>query len=79
MFAISIVLWALDMADFIMEIKLSFVVDPDLPLSARLGNARLFIFPNIAAIDALYAYMVSFPSGVILSANPTRYFTVPHR
>jgi hypothetical protein len=63
MFAISIVLWALDMADFIMEIKLSFIVDPDLPLSARLGNARLFIFPNIAAIDALYAYMVSFHSG----------------
>ncbi|KAJ7666218.1 hypothetical protein DFH06DRAFT_1386331, partial [Mycena polygramma] len=66
MFAISIVLWALDMADFIMEVKLSFIDDPDLPLSARLANARLFIFPNIAAIDALYSYMSLIGDGIII-------------
>jgi hypothetical protein len=62
MFAICIVLWALDLADFIGEVKLSFISNPELPISGRLARARLFIFPNIAAIDALYSYMVSFSS-----------------
>ncbi|KAJ6588884.1 hypothetical protein B0H19DRAFT_223446 [Mycena capillaripes] len=66
MFAICIVLWALDMADFIMEVKLSFIEDPDLPINARLGNARSFIFPNIAAIDALYSYMSLIGDGIII-------------
>jgi hypothetical protein len=62
MFFITVVLWALDLANFIMEAKLTLIVDSDLPLSTRLADARSFMFPLIAAIDALYAYLVSFAS-----------------
>ncbi|KAJ6524520.1 hypothetical protein B0H19DRAFT_1276479 [Mycena capillaripes] len=66
MFAISIVLWALDMADFIIEVKLSLIDDPDLPIGARLGNALASIFPKIAAIDALYSYMSLIGDAIII-------------
>ncbi|KAJ7631890.1 hypothetical protein DFH06DRAFT_1223167 [Mycena polygramma] len=66
MFAISVILWALDMADFIIEVKLSFIDDPDLPIGARLGNALSSIFPKIAAIDALYAYMSLIGDAIII-------------
>ncbi|KAJ7892780.1 hypothetical protein B0H14DRAFT_3427713 [Mycena olivaceomarginata] len=66
MFAICIVLWALDLADFIGEVKLSFISNPELPISGRLAGARLFIFPNIAAIDALYSYMSLIGDGIII-------------
>jgi hypothetical protein len=60
MFAVSVVLWALDVANFIMEMKLALIVDPDISLDARVGNAQSFIFRVAAAQDALYSYMVSF-------------------
>ncbi|KAJ6588716.1 hypothetical protein B0H19DRAFT_216713 [Mycena capillaripes] len=66
MFLIAVVLWALDLANFIMEAKLTLIVDPDLPLSTRLANARSFMFPLIAAIDALYAYMSLLGDAIIL-------------
>jgi len=34
MFIISVILWALDMANFIMEAKLTLIVNPDLPIDA---------------------------------------------
>ncbi|KAK7039490.1 hypothetical protein R3P38DRAFT_3467504 [Favolaschia claudopus] len=52
MFTICLVLWALDLADFIAE--------------GRLANARSFIFPNIAAIDALYSYLSLMGDGIII-------------
>ncbi|KAJ7778337.1 hypothetical protein B0H16DRAFT_884332 [Mycena metata] len=66
MFTISITLWCLDMANFIMEMKLSFISDPDLPLDARFDNALKFIFPLIAAVDALYSYMSLVGDGIII-------------
>ncbi|KAJ7485315.1 hypothetical protein FB451DRAFT_1554265 [Mycena latifolia] len=66
MFTISIVLWALDLTDFIMEVKLSLIDDSDLPLDARHANALAFIFPLAAAIDALYSYMSLLGDGIIL-------------
>ncbi|KAF8138072.1 hypothetical protein K438DRAFT_1996396 [Mycena galopus ATCC 62051] len=66
MFAISIVLWALDLADFIGEVKFSFLSNPELPISNRFANAGLFIFPNIAAIDALYSYMALIGDSIII-------------
>ncbi|KAJ7033701.1 hypothetical protein C8F04DRAFT_1103865 [Mycena alexandri] len=66
MFTISIILWCMDMANFIMEMKLSFISDPDLPLDARFDNALNFIFPLIAAIDALYSYMSLVGDGIII-------------
>ncbi|KAK7044676.1 hypothetical protein R3P38DRAFT_173962 [Favolaschia claudopus] len=66
MFAICLVLWALDLADFIAEVKLSFISNPELPIKGRLANARSFIFPNIAAIDALYSYLSLMGDGIII-------------
>ncbi|KAJ6524524.1 hypothetical protein B0H19DRAFT_1276482 [Mycena capillaripes] len=66
LFALSIVLWALDMTDFIMEVKLSLIDDPDLPIGARFDNASASIFPKIAAIDGLYSYMSLIGDGIII-------------
>ncbi|KAJ7185599.1 hypothetical protein C8R46DRAFT_1061163 [Mycena filopes] len=66
MFTIALVLWCMDMANFIMETKLSFIDNPDLSLDARLGNARKFIFPLLADIDALYSYMSLVGDGIII-------------
>ncbi|KAF8208016.1 hypothetical protein K438DRAFT_1813289 [Mycena galopus ATCC 62051] len=66
MFATSLVLWTLDMANFIIEVKLSFIEDPELALDARFGNALSSISPRLAATDALYAYMSLLGDAIII-------------
>jgi len=66
MFCIAVVLWILDLANFIMEAKLTLIVDPDLSLDAKLANAQGVMFPLIAAIDALYAYLSLLGDAIIL-------------
>ncbi|KAJ7754551.1 hypothetical protein B0H16DRAFT_1316373 [Mycena metata] len=66
MFMITVVLWALDMTTFIMQVKLTLVVNPELSLGTRFANAQSFIFPLIAAIDALYAYLSILGDAIII-------------
>ncbi|CAK5262001.1 unnamed protein product [Mycena citricolor] len=66
MFAVCVVLWALDMANFIMEVKLSMVIDLDLALDARFHNALAFILKLAAAQDALYSYLSLIGDAIII-------------
>ncbi|KAJ6595812.1 hypothetical protein DFH09DRAFT_1305591 [Mycena vulgaris] len=66
MFAISIILWTLDLANFIMEIKLIFVEDSGLSLDIRHSNAQAFIFRLLTAINALYSYMSLLGDAIII-------------
>ncbi|KAJ7108493.1 hypothetical protein C8R44DRAFT_884572 [Mycena epipterygia] len=66
MFAIAIVLWALDLANFIMEVKLTLIIDSDLSLDSRLGNALSFVFRLAAVQDALYSYMSLLGDAIVI-------------
>lgn len=59
MFIIAVVLWTLDLSNFIMEAKITLTETSDDPIDVKYGNALDFIFRLAAAQDALYAYMVS--------------------
>lgn len=59
MFIIAVVLWTLDLTNFIMEAKITLTEDSDETIDVKYGNALNFIFRLAAAQDALYAYMVS--------------------
>ncbi|KAJ7767299.1 hypothetical protein B0H16DRAFT_1308587, partial [Mycena metata] len=57
MFITAVVLWTLDLANFIMEPKVTLIEGPGEPIESKLGSALGFIFRLAAAQDALYAYM----------------------
>jgi hypothetical protein len=58
MFFIALVLWTLDVANFIMEPKITLLENFDQPIDAKLDDAYSFVFRLLAATAALYAYMV---------------------
>ncbi|KAJ7445877.1 hypothetical protein FB451DRAFT_1567994 [Mycena latifolia] len=57
MFIIAVVLWTLDLANFIMEAKVTLIQNLDEAIDSKLDKALAFIFRLAAAQDALYAYM----------------------
>lgn len=59
MFALALVLWTLDLSNFIVEAKITLVEDSDETIDDKYGRALAFIFRLVSAQDALYAYMVS--------------------
>lgn len=57
-FFTALVLWTLDLANVIMEPKITLLENLDQPIDAKLDNAYSFVFRLAAAQAALYAYMV---------------------
>ncbi|KAJ6627836.1 hypothetical protein B0H10DRAFT_311242 [Mycena sp. CBHHK59/15] len=66
MFAIAVVLWTLDLANFIMEAKVTLIQDPDVPIDTKVGKALSFIFRLASAQDALYSYMSLLGDAIII-------------
>ncbi|KAJ6477584.1 hypothetical protein C8R45DRAFT_363062 [Mycena sanguinolenta] len=58
MFAIAIVLWTLDLANFIMEAKITLIESSGDAIGAKYHEALAFVFRLEAVEDILYAYMV---------------------
>lgn len=59
MFAMALVLWSFDITNFVHEIKITLINDPDLPLGPKYDTATHGIFKLAAVLDLMYAYMVS--------------------
>jgi hypothetical protein len=59
MFVMAIVLWTLDLANFIMEAKITLIENSDDPIDAKLHKALAFVFHLEGVQNLLYAYMVS--------------------
>ncbi|KAJ7282304.1 hypothetical protein C8J57DRAFT_44312 [Mycena rebaudengoi] len=66
MFFIALVLWTLDLANFIMEPKITLLENLDQPIDAKLDDAYSFVFRLVAAIAALYAYMSLLGDAIII-------------
>ncbi|KAJ7152264.1 hypothetical protein C8R43DRAFT_1127339 [Mycena crocata] len=66
MFAISVILWVLDMVIFIQEAKLILIIVDDLPLKTRFSMALSFVFRVAAAENALYSYMSLMGDAIII-------------
>ncbi|KAJ7667251.1 hypothetical protein B0H17DRAFT_1142837 [Mycena rosella] len=66
MFVIAIVLWTLDLANFITEAKVTLVESSDQSIDSKLDNALAFVFRLAAAQDALYAYMSLLGDAIII-------------
>ncbi|KAJ7500283.1 hypothetical protein B0H11DRAFT_2380371 [Mycena galericulata] len=66
MFVIAVVLWTLDLANFITEAKVTLVENPNEPIDTKYGNALDFIFRLASAQDALYAYMSLLGDAIII-------------
>lgn len=59
MFMIAIILWTLDLVNFIMDTKITLIEQSEDPISAKVNKASISIFHLEAAQNVLYAYMVS--------------------
>ncbi|KAJ7107854.1 hypothetical protein C8R44DRAFT_804350 [Mycena epipterygia] len=66
MFFTALVLWTLDLANFIMEPKITLLENLDQPIDAKLDNAYSFVFRLAAAQAALYAYMSLLGDAIII-------------
>ncbi|KAJ7259130.1 hypothetical protein B0H12DRAFT_1070062 [Mycena haematopus] len=66
LFLFAVVLWTLDLVNFISEGKITLIQQPDEPIESKLNNALDFIFRIAAAQDALYAYMALVGDGIIV-------------
>ncbi|KAJ7717247.1 hypothetical protein DFH07DRAFT_1068245 [Mycena maculata] len=66
MFIIAVVLWTLDLTNFISEAKITLLENPDEDLGIKYGNALSFVFRLAAAQDALYAYMSLMGDAIII-------------
>jgi hypothetical protein len=59
MFVMAIVLWTLDLVNFIMETKITLIGNSEDDIDVKLNNALIFTHRLEAAQNVLYAYMVS--------------------
>ncbi|KAF8209955.1 hypothetical protein K438DRAFT_1810641, partial [Mycena galopus ATCC 62051] len=66
MFVMAIVLWTLDLANFIMEAKITLIETSDNPIDAKFHNALAFVFRLEAAQDVLYAFMTLLGDAIII-------------
>ncbi|KAK7001555.1 hypothetical protein R3P38DRAFT_2558902 [Favolaschia claudopus] len=66
MFLIALVLWTLDLANFIMEGKITLIQNPEDGIDTKYARALAFIFRLAAAQDALYAYMALLGDAIII-------------
>ncbi|KAF7369514.1 hypothetical protein MVEN_00281200 [Mycena venus] len=66
MFFTALVLWTLDLANFIMEPKITLLDNLEQPIEAKLDNAYSFVFRLAAAQAALYAYMSLLGDAIII-------------
>ncbi|CAK5273404.1 unnamed protein product, partial [Mycena citricolor] len=66
MFAIATVQWALDLAGFIIEGKMTLIENPDADIGVKYGDASGVIFKIVAAQAAIYGYMVGVARDAII-------------
>ncbi|KAJ6449973.1 hypothetical protein C8R45DRAFT_1044189 [Mycena sanguinolenta] len=66
MFATAIVLWTLDIANFIMEAKITLIENSEDPIGAKLLGAHAFVSRLEAVQDVLYAYMALLGDAIII-------------
>ncbi|KAF7343925.1 hypothetical protein MVEN_01681200 [Mycena venus] len=66
MFALAIVLWTLDLVNFIMEAKITLIQNSEDPIDTKANKALAFIFRLEGAQDLLYAYMTLLGDAVII-------------
>ncbi|KAJ6477625.1 hypothetical protein C8R45DRAFT_1076866 [Mycena sanguinolenta] len=66
MFAIAIVLWTLDLANFIMEAKITLIEGSGDAIGAKYREALAFVFRLEAVEDVLYAYMTLLGDAIII-------------
>jgi hypothetical protein len=58
MYIMCLALWVIDLVILIGETRMTLIKDPDVDLEVKYGRAIDFMTPRIAAIDAIYAYLV---------------------
>ncbi|CAK5266383.1 unnamed protein product [Mycena citricolor] len=66
MFAIATVQWALDLAGFIIEGKMTLIENPDADIGVKYGDASGVIFKIVAAQAAIYGYMALLGDAIII-------------
>ncbi|KAJ6553227.1 hypothetical protein B0H19DRAFT_1377835 [Mycena capillaripes] len=66
MFVIAIVLWTLDLVNFIMEAKITLTENFEDPIATKVNKALAFIFRLEAAQNVLYAFMTLLGDAVII-------------
>ncbi|KAJ7644943.1 hypothetical protein FB45DRAFT_1021680 [Roridomyces roridus] len=66
MFIIALILWTLDLANFITEAKVTLIQNPTEDIQSKLDSALDFVFRLAAAQDALYAYMSLLGDAIII-------------
>ncbi|KAF7375479.1 hypothetical protein MSAN_00435900 [Mycena sanguinolenta] len=66
MFASAIVLWTLDLTNFIMEAKITLIEKSGDLIDAKYQEALAFVFRLEAAQDVLYAYMTLLGDAIII-------------
>lgn len=66
MFLMAVVLWVLDVVNFIAEATETLINDLDTPINVKLANAKSAIFGRLVVTDLLYAYMCLLGDSVII-------------
>ncbi|KAJ7898147.1 hypothetical protein B0H13DRAFT_2032238 [Mycena leptocephala] len=66
MFVMAIVLWTLDLANLIMEAKITLIENSDNPIDAKLHKALAFVFHLEGVQNLLYAYMTLLGDAIII-------------
>ncbi|KAJ7482671.1 hypothetical protein FB451DRAFT_1235831 [Mycena latifolia] len=66
MFVMAIVLWTLDLVNFIMEAKITLIENSEDLIDTKVNKAHEFIFGLEAVQDLLYAYMTLLGDAVIV-------------
>ncbi|KAG6865418.1 hypothetical protein C0991_002808 [Blastosporella zonata] len=66
MFLSAVVLWVLDVTNFIIEAKMTLLDSPNTPIDVKYGAAKKVVFNHLVATDLLYAYMCNLGDAVII-------------
>ncbi|KAJ7336780.1 hypothetical protein DFH08DRAFT_705880 [Mycena albidolilacea] len=66
MFVMAIVLWTLDLVNFIMETKITLIGNSEDDIDVKLNNALIFTHLLEAAQNVLYAYMTLLGDAIII-------------
>lgn len=57
MFGMALVMWGFDITNFVHEVQITLIRDPEAPLDAKYGVALKEVFHLAAVLNALYSYM----------------------
>ncbi|KAF5379131.1 hypothetical protein D9615_005857 [Tricholomella constricta] len=66
MFIMAVILWILDIVNFITEATRTLIHNPDTPLDVKLADAHHTIFGRLVVTDLFYSYMCLLGDSVII-------------